>query len=329
MQDWCFPNLGESCVALDLEVCDHTLDARFHVKKDGVRAVGRTLDRKVEFVGFENHSLALVTSALGYPAYYPVPSIKVESPLRVVLMDLDGTTVHSEQFWVWIIEKTVVDLLGDPKFKLEAEDEPHVSGHSVSEHLKYCIEKYCPDKSVQDARRLYFKHSQYEMNEIVEKRGRQGAFKPAPGIKDFLYALKDLDLQIGLVTSGLYEKVWPVLVSVFRELGMGDPSLFYDAIITAGQAIRLGEPGTLGELSPKPHPWLYAETARVGLGIPFEDRHSVIGIEDSAAGICSVRLAGFAPLGISGGNIEQGGARQLCHSFQHNFTDMLDFITNL
>ncbi len=55
-------------------------------------------------------------------------------------------------------------------------------------------------------------------------------------------------------------------------LGMGDPRDFYDAIITAGFPLRKGEAGTLGELSPKPHPWLYAETARVGLGLSFEDR---------------------------------------------------------
>ncbi len=69
-----------------------------------------------------------------------------------------------------------------------------------------------------------------------------------------------------------------------------------------------GEPGTLGELSPKPHPWLYAEAARVGLGIPFEDRGTVVGIEDSGAGVCAIRLAGFAPIGVAGGNIEAGDA---------------------
>ena len=54
-----------------------------------------------------------------------------------------------------------------------------------------------------------------------------------------------------------------------------------------------------------PHPWLYAETARVGLGIPFEKRHKVIGIEDSSAGVVSIKLADFSCVGISGGNIEQ------------------------
>ena len=38
------------------------------------------------------------------------------------------------------------------------------------------------------------------------------------------------------------------------------------------------EPGTLGELSPKLHPWLYAETARVGLGISFKECHSSLAV---------------------------------------------------
>jgi beta-phosphoglucomutase-like phosphatase (HAD superfamily) len=186
--------------------------------------------------------------------------VQIEKPLKAVLMDLDGTTVHSEHFWIWIIEKTTSSLLGDPKFKLESCDEPHVSGHSVSEHLQYCVKKYCADKTVEEARTWYFKHTNYEMNEILKGRGKKGAFTPSPGIKEFLYELKAMNVKIGLVTSGLYEKAWPEILNAFQTLGMGDPKEFYDAIITAGHAIRHGEPGTLGELSPKPHPWLYAET---------------------------------------------------------------------
>jgi len=53
-----------------------------------------------------------VKSAMGYPAYYPVHDVKIETPLKAVLMDLDGTTVHSEHFWIWIIEKTTASLRG-------------------------------------------------------------------------------------------------------------------------------------------------------------------------------------------------------------------------
>lgn len=311
----------------DLIALEKTSDDAFAVGSCGVTAIETTADRKVEFVEFENGTVqALVKSAMGYPAYYPVHDVKIEKPLKAVLMDLDGTTVHSEHFWIWIIEKTTASLLGDSSFKLEACDEPHVSGHSVSEHLQYCIDKYCPEKSVEEARTWYFKHTNFEMNEIMEGRGKKGAFTPSPGIKEFLYELKDLGVKIGLVTSGLYEKAWPEILDAFKTLGMGDPKEFYDAIITAGHAIRPGEPGTLGELSPKPHPWLYAETARVGLGIPFEDRHSVVGIEDSGAGVVSILLAGFVPLGIGGGNIIDSGTKGLCTHYEENFEQILSLL---
>ena len=71
-------------------------------------SVRTTADRKVEFVDFENGTTqALVKSAMGYPAYYPVHDVKIETPLKAVLMDLDGTTVHSEHFWTWIILQPV------------------------------------------------------------------------------------------------------------------------------------------------------------------------------------------------------------------------------
>jgi beta-phosphoglucomutase len=302
-------------------------DQRFCAGQHGVQSVYETADHKVEFISFEDgKNLACVKSALGYPAYYPVHDIKIENPIQAVLMDLDGTTVHSEHFWIWIIEKTTASLLDKPSFKLESEDESHVSGHSVSEHLQYCIQKYCPHKTVEEARSWYFKHTNFEMSEILAGRGKKSAFTPAPGIKDFLVALKDLGVKIGLVTSGLYEKAWPEILDAFQTLGMGDPNKFYDAIITAGHAIRPGEPGTLGELSPKPHPWLYAETARIGLGIPFEERHSVVGIEDSGAGVISILLAGFAPIGLAGGNIIESGTKNLCQQYSENFTDILKIL---
>ena len=218
-------------------------------------------------------------------------------------MDLDGTSVRSEEFWIWIIEMTTASLLGNPDFKLEEADMPFVSGHSVSEHLQYCIDKYCPDKTIEEARNYYFEHTHREMNEILEGRGKEGAFVPSPGIKEFLLALKEKGVKIGLVTSGLYEKAWPEIMSAFDTLKMGEKAEdFYDASITAGYPLRKGSVGTLGELSPKPHPWLYAEVARVGLGIPFEDRNHVVGIEDSGAGVVSIKLAGFPTIGIGAGN---------------------------
>lgn len=321
-----FPKLGSTAQSLGLDVLQQTSDGRFVVGRSEVQAVAATGDGKVEFIGFEQSSMALVNSSMGYPAYYPVYSVVEERPLTAVLMDLDGTTVHSEEFWIWIIQMSIASLLGDSKFELEDVDFPYVSGHSVSEHLQYCVGKYCPERSVEAARAFYFEHTHREMQLILEGKGRPGAFRPSPGIKDFLLELKAMGIKLGLVTSGLYEKAYPEILDAFKTLKMGDPAEFYDTIITAGHALRKGEAGTLGELSPKPHPWLYAEAFRVGLGMGYDERHSAIGIEDSGAGVASIRLAGMQAWGIGGGNIDQSGTRGLCSQYSEDFESLLSLI---
>jgi len=303
-----------------------TTDGRFVSGKSGVNRIFQTRDKKIEFVDFEDQILAVVNSALGYPAYYPVNPVKIEKPVKAVLMDLDGTSVHSEEFWIWIIQLSIASVLGNPKFELKESDIPFVSGHSVSEHLQYCITKYCPEKSVEEAREYYFQHVKREMQKIIEGKGRKDAFIPTRGLKEFLLELKRRKIKIGLVTSGLYQKAYPEILSAFQTLDMGDPAKFYDAIITAGFPLIKGKAGTMGELSPKPHPWLYAETCRIGLGIPFRERSQVIGIEDSAAGIYSIRLAGFSAIGISGGNILESGSKPLCNHYCNNFDEILRII---
>ena len=128
------PGLGQIVADSGLIPLDACSDGRFRAGQDGVLSVTATGDRKVEFIAFADHTLAYVRSALGYPAYYPVHPVALERPVQAVLMDLDGTSVHSEGFWIWIIERTTASLLGNPNFELEPADLPFVSGHSVSEH---------------------------------------------------------------------------------------------------------------------------------------------------------------------------------------------------
>lgn len=308
---------------ISLKICS---DGVHKIGENGVISITATGDGKVEFIAFADHTLAYVNSGLGYPAYYPVYPVELQKPVKAVLMDLDGTSVRSEEFWIWIIQLTAASLLDNPNFELEEADLPHVSGHSVSEHLHYCLQKYCPDKSVEEARQIYFEHTHQQMQAIAEGYGRVGAFSPSPGLKEFLLWLKAEKIKIGLVTSGLYEKAYPEILSAFQTMGLGDPATFYDVIITAGFPLRSGQAGTLGELTPKPHPWLYAEACRVGLGIPFEQRNSVIGIEDSGAGICSIRLAGFPAIGFDGGNIIESGTKALCDFYCATFSQIKQYI---
>lgn len=298
----------------------------FETGKDGVKKILTPDDRKIDIIEFDDKTLCYVKSELGYPAIYPLRETRFEPKAEAILMDLDGTSVHSEEFWMWVIEKTTARLLGKTSFTKEEEDIPFISGHSVSEHLQYMIDKYAPGSSLILARDYYFDIVNYEMNEILHGRGKQDAFTPAPNLKKFLTTVKSEGIKIGLVTSGLYEKAMPEILSAFKQLDMGDPVEFYDAIITAGQTFRKDQTGTLGELAPKPHPWLYAETARVGLGMPFERRHKVLGIEDSAAGVVSVKLAGFSCAGVAGGNIDAAGVGDLCDYRVDGLMDLLNII---
>jgi len=306
---------------------------------NGVTHILSTGDGKVELIGFEHSTLAYVKSELGYPAYYPLSATALDYPVKAVLMDLDGTTVRSEEFWIWIIEQSIASLLNDKTFKLSEDDIPYVSGHSVSEHLLYCVQKYafgdgssgkkCSlpiGNALAEARAYYTRHTSHEMDLILEGKGRANAFTPSPGIREFLLELKKLNIKTALVTSGLYRKAYPEILSAFDTLDMGDPAEFYDCIITGGYPLGEGSAGTLGELEAKPHPWLYAEACAIGLGIPKEEKCSVIGIEDSAAGICAVRLAGYYTVGISGGNILESGARGMCDRYCDSFDEVLEIV---
>lgn len=187
------PGLGviNEAYRSDFITLDRAGEGLFHVGRDGVVAIMAPLDRKTEFVVYRDKTLVYVKSALGHPPIYELKEAAFTGPAQAVLMDLDGTSVHSESFWMWIIERTTARLLGDEGFELADEDEPYVSGHSVSEHLQYAIDKYCPDKTVEEARHYYFDITHREMEEILAGRGRPNAFVPAPGLKEFLLTLKE------------------------------------------------------------------------------------------------------------------------------------------
>ena len=94
-----FWGLGFSASEPGMISLSNTSDHRFAIGSQGVERIASTGDGKVEFVGWREHTLAHVRSEMGYPAYYPVEPVEVSSSLKAVLMDLDGTTIRSEEFW--------------------------------------------------------------------------------------------------------------------------------------------------------------------------------------------------------------------------------------
>ena len=284
-------------------------------------------DYKVKGINFfENEKdgqLMCTISQCGVSATYPMEKGNYQAPAKYVLMDLDGTSVQSEEFWIWLIEKTAQELTNDPSFAFTAEDIPYVSGFSTMEHLDYCLKKYKIPKTILEANAAYHKIAERELNEILEGRGNVAAFHPRKGLKEFLFALKERGIKIGLVTSGLEYKAIPEILSVFRLLDMGDPKDFYDGIITGGKRKTKGLYGTIGELAVKPHPWVYAELA-VGLGV--SDKSQVVVLEDSSAGLISGRLAGFDVIGFNDGNILASGMAEQTYAMVDTFDDVLKLL---
>ena len=144
MQTVVLPGLGRIREELKSDLIELKAggEGQWQVGRDGVQAVLTPLDRKVEFIVFADKTLAYIKSAMGFPAMYPLQEARFDPPAEAVLMDLDGTSVHSEAFWIWVIERTTARLLHNEDFRLTPEDEPHVSGHSVSEHIQHSISTY-------------------------------------------------------------------------------------------------------------------------------------------------------------------------------------------
>ena len=274
----------------------------------------------VEFFDWKDKPYCTINQC-GVEATYPFEKPNTKFPIQAVLMDLDGTTVISEEFWIYLIEKTVKQI-ASPDFCLSEQDTPYVSGFSTAEHLEYCLNKYKIPKTVNEALEVYHKTARFELNEIMEGRGNVDAFKPREGLKDFLYSLKKAGIKIGLATSGLDYKAIPEIVSAFRVLDMGDPIEFYDAIITGGRRKGEGEYGTIGEMAVKPHPWIYSELVG-GLNV---DKKNAIVIEDSSAGLLSGRLAGMNVIGFNDGNLIQSGLQEECIAMVDTFEDVIKFL---
>ena len=169
---------------------------------------------------------------------------------------------------------------------------------------------------------MYHKLAAFELNEIMEGRGNTSAFKPREHLKEFLTEVKNAGVKIGLVTSGLEYKAIPEVVSTFREIGLGDPLEFYDAIITGGKR-KTGNYGTMGELCAKPHPWIYAE---IGTALAGNENNKIIAMEDSSSGVVSARTAGYNVIGLNDGNLIKSGTDKLCIKCVDNFDEALKII---
>src|SRR5690554_2160741 len=103
----------------------------------------QTVDNKAVFILQNGEAVVYLPTRVAVNVYYEYKKAEFPREIKGVLMDLDGTSVKSEEFWIGVIEEIARFFLGNKKFKFSAADRPYVSGFSVSEHLAYILEKYC------------------------------------------------------------------------------------------------------------------------------------------------------------------------------------------
>ena len=285
---------------------ESAMDGIFRLGECEVRQIRRMIGGKIEFVQYGEKILCCITSCSGQQAIYPLKEVSFEAPAEYVVMDLDGTSIASEEFWNGIIEQTVSRVAGKNVCFTE-EDIPYVSGHTTQEHLNYVLNKYGGELSAH-AIDVYHEISHRELAAAVS--GKSEKIKPMYGLKEFLLTLKNRGVKLGLVSSGLFYKAIPEIESAFSVMGLGDPRKFYDSIVMGGVEKGEGLYSTLGELVAKPHPWLYQEMLYSGLHC--NDGSKAIVLEDSASGVLSARLAGYSVIGMNSGNITASGLSGLC-----------------
>lgn len=283
-----------------------------------------TTDGRIRFFKNEENVFAEVRSPRDLPVIYPVEQTLFKKPVKALLMDLDGTTIMSEEYWIEAIQEAVRRLTKQKAFTFTTEDLPHVAGYSTREHLDYCIKKYNIAISINQAVAVYAEVHEEWLRRIEHDSSE--LLKPNQGLKELLLTLKAKEIKVALVTAASERKAMLEIRSVFKQLELGDPFEFYDAIVTAGKTSSLTTPGTIGSLASKPHPWLYLEAARIGLGLNKEDRNQIVGVEDSAAGVVSLKLAGFPAIGVKGGNIVPSGLKPLLLEECSSLTELITLL---
>lgn len=74
--------------------------------------------------------------------------------------------------------------------------------------------------------KVYHALTKERLERIRSGKEKTDAFQPREGLKEFLFCLKNKEIQIGLATSGLDYKAIGEIESAFSLLGLGKPTDF-------------------------------------------------------------------------------------------------------
>ena len=312
-----------------LEACILPGRGRLSPGEHGVTFLAMNRTAEFFFTGRGHQMEVTINSRAGIFPTFPLPQAQMSKPIQGVLLDLDGTCIKSEAFWI----RTILDTTNiarercgiEPLEGFLEKELPHISGRTVPEHLMYCIENYCPGFPLGALQEIYTRLAEEYIVKCNSGEDAFDAFEPAEGLKELLLALKEQGIKIALVTSGLYYKAWPEVEQAMEKMNLGDATTFFDAIITSGTLAGPGQCGTMGNAIAKPWPNIYFEAAQA-LGFTMETSAHFVGVGDSNADAVAVRLMGSPFIGIKGGNIAEGATQAMCSHFVDGLPELLDVL---
>ena len=129
-------------------------------------------------------------------------------------------------------------------------------------------------------------------------------FEQSEGYHQFSYAASELanSLNNRVVFNFKSSVQGSLSFYAFTSIKIVNPQITFSTTDTVGP--------TISGFENVPTTWVQSRT------IP-------VTFEDSGAGIVSILLAGYSPIGISGGNIEGSGTKPLCSHYVDNFDEIL------
>ena len=144
---------------------------------------------------------------------------------------------------------------------------------------------------LQGAIDIYYANYHIILEGIRDGSVKEALIEPMPFLGEFLSICKKLGIKLGLVTSSVQKEAEIVMPIVFRGMGFDMPYQdYYDSIVTASNNEM--------ENYLKPHPMLY-DIALTEMGYQHQSqRNGSFGIEDSTAGLKSVRAAGISAVAV-------------------------------
>lgn len=274
----------------------------------------------IEFDGEER--IVLTGSEALNVSYMLGPRSSSTSVPRAVLLDMDGTSLISEQFWVRMLDETV-RYVTKSDVGLSSSDKLSVQGATTRDHLAFLKRSLGLDIGLQDLVSAYdivVEDAFY--NHDVGTLAREISLQA--GFADVRSTAFALGIPFLLVTNGNMRKADIETRIIAHHLELDDVAAVSTGVWCAprqeGWLKAFG--GSLG----KPHPWPYLEAATKGAGIETKDLGSVIAVDDSAAGVCSIRLAGLKTVGLAGGNISAMGAEVFCDELAESLYDVCGFL---